>query len=126
MVNNLVKVINLEYGFLESQKQVSRINLESFSNLVGVWVGVGVCGVFGVCGVVWWCVGQDYRGCHYPVIEINVSFLKTPYSRLTSRLLFPPSRIEYPGNWTLFNYTSTRVFRSSIEYVQKPFKNTLF
>ncbi len=46
----LLKVINLEYGFLKSRKRVSRINLESCWGCIEVrWgrvcVGVGV-GVF--------------------------------------------------------------------------------
>ncbi len=119
---------NLKNRYLESISEASRI----FCWRWGVrWEGVGVCDVCvcGVCGGVWWGVGDDYRGCYYPIFEIPVSFVKTPYSRLTSRLVFPLSRIEYPVTRVIghfFNYSRTRVFRSSIEYVEKPFKNTLF
>ncbi len=78
----MVKVIILEYGFLESQNRVSRINLEasrSISNLVGVCVGEGEglgCGVVveGVCGVRRWGGewGHDYWECYDPLFEFSI------------------------------------------------------
>ncbi len=40
-VNVIVKVINLDYGFLESRKQVTRINLLNSQILFEVRVGEG-------------------------------------------------------------------------------------
>jgi len=75
------KDINLEYGFLESRKQVSRFNLKSHWGACGggVWWWGGVCGV-----------GADVmiicRGCH--ILNSRFPFSRSTYSRLTSRPTF--------------------------------------
>jgi len=71
-VNVIVKVINLDYGFLESRKQVTRINLLNSQILFEVRVGEGK--GWGMLVWVWW--GHDNTGS---------PFSRSPYSRLTSR-----------------------------------------
>jgi len=63
---SLVKVINLEHGFLESRKRVSQINLKASRISLGcVGVGRGCGGCAGGClraGVGGW--GYDHGGCY--------------------------------------------------------------
>ena len=70
----LVKVINLEYSFLESRKWVPL----SFSNIVGVWGVV----VVGWGGVEWSGPGGMII---VRVLDLRFPFLRSPYSTLTSR-----------------------------------------
>jgi hypothetical protein len=80
----LVKVINLEYGFLESRKRVSRINLKASRISLGC-VGEGVCGMWrwgGEWGVGGMIIGDamimfsnssfEIPVFEIPVFEINI------------------------------------------------------
>jgi len=91
-----VKLINIENGFLESQKRVSRINLETSRILlkVGCRVGRGL-------GVEVWCgcmVGSGsmiiYRKCYEPVFEISIRDPHFWDLRLTFRPLFNTLEIK--------------------------------
>ncbi len=106
------KVINLEYGFLESRNRLSRISNTDFSNLETTFLKNGYlefnlektleapldprgrgCMASVLVG---WGWGDDYRECYDPIFEIKfeITVLRLQFSRLPYSRLNPPIKIK--------------------------------